>query len=141
HHRGFQSLRHHLGHDARRTRQQYAHAVDPRLSGSVFLPAGRVRRIAGPDRHASGDGAGHRLFHIVAKDCGECHLMERRSQLFTVFIYLSALLLAAVILAPVAWLFIMSISPAADLAAKPLRWWPQQMDFSRYQLLLSTIEN
>ncbi len=40
---------------------------------------------------------------------------------FTVFIYLCALLLAAIILAPILWLFIMSISPAADLAAKPLR--------------------
>ncbi|OWK19099.1 hypothetical protein AJ88_48500 [Mesorhizobium amorphae CCBAU 01583] len=42
---------------------------------------------------------------------------------------------------PIAWLFVMSISPAADLAAKPLRWWPQAADFSRYQQLLSTAEN
>ena len=67
--------------------------------------------------------------------------MERRSPVFTVFIYACALLLAAIILAPIAWLFIMSISPAADLAAKPLRWWPQAADFSRYQTLLSTAEN
>ena len=67
--------------------------------------------------------------------------MERKSPLFTVFIYASALLLAAVILAPVLWLFIMSISPAADLSAKPLRWWPLQVDFSRYAMLLSTVEN
>jgi ABC-type glycerol-3-phosphate transport system permease component len=50
------------------------------------------------------------------------------------------LLLAVVILAPVAWLFVMSISPAADLSAKPLHWWPQEADFSRYKLLLSTVE-
>ena len=49
------------------------------------------------------------------------------------------MLLAAVILAPILWLFIMSIAPAADLAAKPLRWWPQAVDFSRYQVLLSAI--
>ena len=67
--------------------------------------------------------------------------MERRSPIFTIFIHACALLLAAVILAPLAWLFIMSISPAADLAAKPLRWWPQAVDFSRYRLLLSTAEN
>jgi multiple sugar transport system permease protein len=67
--------------------------------------------------------------------------MERQSPVFTIFIHICALLLAAVILAPIAWLFIMSISPAADLAAKPLRWWPQTMDFSRYALLLSTAEN
>ncbi|WP_406871419.1 carbohydrate ABC transporter permease [Aminobacter sp. P9b] len=67
--------------------------------------------------------------------------MERKGLLFTVFIYASALLLAVVILAPVLWLFIMSISPAADLSAKPLRWWPQEVDFSRYRMLLSTVEN
>jgi multiple sugar transport system permease protein len=67
--------------------------------------------------------------------------MERKSPLFTIFIYASALLLVLVILAPVLWLFIMSISPAADLSAKPLRWWPQTVDFSRYAMLLSTIEN
>lgn len=67
--------------------------------------------------------------------------MERRSPVFTVFIYACALLLAAVILVPVLWLFVMSISPAADLAAKPLRWWPEHVDFSRYGVLLSTVEN
>jgi multiple sugar transport system permease protein len=67
--------------------------------------------------------------------------MERRSLVFTVFIYACALLLAAVILVPVLWLFVMSISPAADLAAKPLRWWPEHVDFSRYGVLLSTVEN
>ena len=67
--------------------------------------------------------------------------MERRSRTFTVFIYACALLLAVVILAPVLWLFVMSISPPGDLAAKPLRWWPQHADFSRYAVLLSTAEN
>jgi multiple sugar transport system permease protein len=67
--------------------------------------------------------------------------MERRSLAFTFFIYAAALLMAVVILAPLAWLFMMSISPAADLAAKPLRWWPHTADFSRYRLLLSTAEN
>lgn len=67
--------------------------------------------------------------------------MERQSPLFSIFIHLAALLLALVILAPLVWLFIMSIAPAADLAAKPLKWWPSEMDFSRYAMLLSTVEN
>ncbi|KQZ80816.1 sugar ABC transporter permease [Mesorhizobium sp. Root157] len=67
--------------------------------------------------------------------------MGRSNLAFTVFVYACALLLTVVILAPVVWLFVMSISPAADLSAKPLHWWPQQADFSRYKLLLSTLEN
>ena len=47
--------------------------------------------------------------------------MERRSLAFSIFIHAAALLLALLILAPLAWLFVMSISPAADLAAKPLK--------------------
>ena len=67
--------------------------------------------------------------------------MERRSRLASVLIHAAALVLAAVILAPIFWLFVMSISPAADLVAKPLRWWPSEMDFSRYAMLLSTVPN
>jgi multiple sugar transport system permease protein len=67
--------------------------------------------------------------------------MERQSPFFTAFVYASALLLAAVILAPIVWLFVMSISPAADLSAKPLNWWPSEIDLSRYRTLLSAVEN
>lgn len=67
--------------------------------------------------------------------------MEHRSLSFTIFIHLSALLLAAVILAPMLWLFVMSISPSADLTAKPLHWWPTAIDLSRYKFLLSRIPN
>lgn len=67
--------------------------------------------------------------------------MERRSPAFSLFIHLCALLLMLVILAPLAWLFVMSIAPAPDLVAKPLRWWPSAVDFSRYATLLSTVEN
>jgi multiple sugar transport system permease protein len=67
--------------------------------------------------------------------------MERRSFLFSFFIHACALLLAVIILAPVVWLFIMSISPAAGLTAKPLVWWPRTVDFSRYGILLSSVEN
>jgi multiple sugar transport system permease protein len=67
--------------------------------------------------------------------------MERQNPILTVLVHIFALLLAAVILAPIVWLFVMSISPAADLAAKPLRWWPAVVDFSRYRQLLSVAEN
>lgn len=67
--------------------------------------------------------------------------MERRSPLASLFIYAAALLLGAVILAPFAWLFIMSVAPAADLAARPLRFIPETLDVSRYRTLLSLAEN
>ncbi len=67
--------------------------------------------------------------------------MVHRSLAASVAIYGAALILTVVILAPIVWLFVMSISPAADLAAKPLRWWPQTIDLSRYTVLLSAGEN
>ena len=67
--------------------------------------------------------------------------MERQGLLATILIHLAALTLAVVILAPVAWLFVMSISPGADLSARPLRWWPSEVDWSRYATLLSQVEN
>jgi multiple sugar transport system permease protein len=63
--------------------------------------------------------------------------MERRSLAFTIFIYVSAVMLAALLLIPILWLFVMSVSSAADLANKPLRWWPADLDFSRYRTLLT----
>lgn len=63
--------------------------------------------------------------------------MEHRSLAFSVLIYAAALLLAAVLLLPIFWLFVMSVSPPADLVSKPLRWWPEAMDFSRYRTLLT----
>lgn len=67
--------------------------------------------------------------------------MERRSLTATILVYFSAILLAAVILAPVLWLFVMSISSTADLTAKPLRWWPETVDLSRYVRLLTATAN
>jgi len=51
--------------------------------------------------------------------------------------YAAALLLAALLLIPVLWLFVMSVSPAADLTAKPLRRWPETLDLSHYRTLLT----
>lgn len=52
-------------------------------------------------------------------------------------LYAGVLLVTAVILAPVGWLFIMSISSMTDLTARPLRWLPATVDFSRYGMLLT----
>ncbi len=67
--------------------------------------------------------------------------MERQSPLAQVLIHLAALCLGVVIIAPVLWLFVMSISPAAGLSARPLQWWPAEVDWSRYATLLSRVEN
>jgi multiple sugar transport system permease protein len=67
--------------------------------------------------------------------------MERRPGLQTVLVYVAAIVLAVVILAPFVWLAIMSISSAADLSSRPLHWLPQVYDFSRYVTLLSVGTN
>ncbi|MDH6232116.1 multiple sugar transport system permease protein [Mesorhizobium soli] len=67
--------------------------------------------------------------------------MERRSLTATIFIHAFALLLAAIIVAPVVWLFVMSISSTGDLTAKPLHWWPETVDLSRYTRLLTAVAN
>jgi multiple sugar transport system permease protein len=67
--------------------------------------------------------------------------MERRSTLATIVVYAAALVLALVILAPFVWLAIMSISSAADLSSRPLHWWPQTFDLSRYVTLLTIGSN
>lgn len=67
--------------------------------------------------------------------------MERRSLLGTIAVHFAALVLALFVLAPLAWLFVMSISSTPDLTAKPLHWWPESVDFSRYNTLISLAAN
>ena len=67
--------------------------------------------------------------------------MERQSLTTQILIHFAALVLALVIIAPVLWLFVMSISPAAGLSERPLQWWPAEVDWSRYATLLSRVEN
>ena len=67
--------------------------------------------------------------------------MERRSLGLSILVYTFAILLTLVILTPLIWLFLMSISSSADLSAKPLHWWPETTDFSRYARLLSLADN
>jgi multiple sugar transport system permease protein len=62
-------------------------------------------------------------------------MMKRKMRLL--LRYGAALLLATSILAPMLWLFLMSVSSSADLARVPLEWLPRRWDFSRYAGLLS----
>ena len=59
----------------------------------------------------------------------------RRSLGFNNMICVAVALLVVVTLAPLIWLFIMSISAPVDLTRIPLRWFPEQPDFSRYARL------
>ncbi|WP_114195171.1 carbohydrate ABC transporter permease [Edaphovirga cremea] len=61
--------------------------------------------------------------------------MKRKIRL--IMRYSAALLLAVSIIAPMLWLFLMSVSSAADLTRIPLEWLPREWDFSRYLSLLS----
>ncbi|HCT5790954.1 TPA: carbohydrate ABC transporter permease [Klebsiella variicola] len=61
--------------------------------------------------------------------------MKRKG--YIVLRYLAALAVAISILAPMLWLFLMSVSTTADLTRVPLEWLPRQWDFSRYGHLLS----
>lgn len=67
--------------------------------------------------------------------------MEHNSLRFSLFLHLCAALLTITILAPFLWLFVMSISSTADLVAKPLHWWPEEIDLSRYRYLLALTPN
>jgi multiple sugar transport system permease protein len=55
--------------------------------------------------------------------------------------YGAMVLLAAVILTPLAWIVIMSLSSTRDLTALPLRWIPSALDPSHYQRLLTLAHN
>ena len=60
-----------------------------------------------------------------------------KRKLRVIFRYLAAALVAITILAPMLWLFLMSVSSGSDLSRIPLQWLPRQWDFSRYASLLS----
>ncbi len=63
--------------------------------------------------------------------------IRRRDILPTVLTYTAVVVLVVTTLAPLIWLFIMSISSTPELTAVPLRWIPSHADFSRYGRLLS----
>jgi len=55
--------------------------------------------------------------------------------------YGAMILLAVVILTPLAWILIMSVSSTRDLTALPLQWIPSALDLSHYQRLLTLAHN
>ena len=57
------------------------------------------------------------------------------------FIYSAAILLTILILAPVVWMGLMSVSSTNDLTTVPLRWIPAEWDFSRYVKLVTITQN
>jgi multiple sugar transport system permease protein len=63
--------------------------------------------------------------------------IRRRDIIPTVLTYAAVVVLVVTTLAPLIWLFIMSISSTPELTAVPLRWIPSHADFSRYGRLLS----
>lgn len=67
--------------------------------------------------------------------------MERQSLWFKAFLYITGLLLALFILAPILWMLIMSVSSTNDLTTVPLKWLPQTFDFHRYVELLTIAQN
>ena len=66
--------------------------------------------------------------------------MMARGPLASVFVYGAVAVLVVSILAPVFWLFIMSISGTKELTELPLHWIPQEPDFSRYVRLFTLEE-
>lgn len=58
---------------------------------------------------------------------------RRRRLAYWVFIYGAAALVAVIVLAPFAWLLISSVAAPSDLLARPLRWVPEHVSFSRYR--------
>jgi multiple sugar transport system permease protein len=65
----------------------------------------------------------------------------RRTPLQSTLLYFAVLVFAASVLLPVAWMVISSVMPANELTLRPLRWWPQHPDWSRYSVLLTFGEN
>jgi len=66
--------------------------------------------------------------------------MNKRGVFGNVCIYAAALLLGLSILAPLYWLFVMSISSSRELTELPLHWFPHEPDFSRYVRLFTISE-
>jgi len=67
--------------------------------------------------------------------------MRRRRPLATILVYLAVLALVVTTLAPLVWLFIMSISNTKDLTTVPLAWLPSRADFGNYLRLTSLAPN
>ncbi len=67
--------------------------------------------------------------------------MNQRISLGQVFVYVSAAVLAIILLAPVLWLFVMSVSTSINLISLPLQWFPDVIVWDNYALLFNYSEN
>ena len=67
--------------------------------------------------------------------------MQRRKLYESVLIYLAALLVAIVTLAPPIWLVISSISTQSELLSVPVHWIPTQPSLERYWLIITAQGN
>ncbi|HSE73155.1 MAG TPA: carbohydrate ABC transporter permease [Dongiaceae bacterium] len=66
---------------------------------------------------------------------------RRQRALGSWLIHAAALLLTVLILAPIIWMGLMSVSSTNDLTSVPLHWIPADWDFSRYVKLVTIAEN
>lgn len=64
-----------------------------------------------------------------------------RQVLRTVVIYVLAITVMAVFLAPIVWLFISSITPLPQLLTVPLKWLPEHPTFEHYNRILTASRN
>ena len=60
---------------------------------------------------------------------------------YKIFIHLAALLLGLVLLLPVLWLFLMSVSSTQDLTRLPLEWIPRDFSLDNYRKLLAGLDS
>ncbi|MDQ0474064.1 carbohydrate ABC transporter permease [Labrys wisconsinensis] len=63
------------------------------------------------------------------------------SRLASIALHLAAVAFAAVILAPIAWMVLLSVSSTKDLTTLPFRWIPAELDLSRYAELIHYADN
>ena len=62
--------------------------------------------------------------------------MDRQSTLDTIVTYTGAALVVLIVIAPLVWLFISSISTLQELLNVPVHWIPQEPTFERYRQIL-----
>ncbi|WP_120496279.1 carbohydrate ABC transporter permease [Kiloniella sp. EL199] len=67
--------------------------------------------------------------------------MIQRSKTQTVIVYSSAIILGLILLCPVLWLFIMSVSSTKDLTTLPLQWTPEDISFENYINLIGDVDS
>jgi multiple sugar transport system permease protein len=67
--------------------------------------------------------------------------MTAKQRIGRIAAYCAMILVAIVILAPLGWMVVMSISPTVDLTTVPLPWIPSAFDFDRYERLLTLAHN